>query len=670
MQKFFQELKRRNVFRIGFAYIVLAWTLAQVAELVLDTFDAPAWVMRSVLLLLALGLPVALSLAWTFEITPDGIRLDEEVDRSAAREVYSGRKFDFVIITILVIALSYFVIDKVRQGPDVIGSIAVLPFVNRSVTDDTLYFVDGVHDDLLTQLARIDDLNVISRTSVLEYRDTTKNMREIGRELGVETLLEGAVQRSGNRVRITAQLIRASTDEHLWAKSFDRELTPENVLDIQTEIARAIAVELAATLVPATGDGTLDRAPTQNQEAYDLYLQARAIPFDGSEEELWRGIELARKAVELDPKFALAMGQVASNYLNIYWFTSQRAEHRDAAQFWLDRALALSPDDPRLQLILGELLYTGFLDYDAALAALDRAQRGMPGDARVYLNRGAILRRSGDIQGAMEAFEKAQVLDPRDVFTAAHHIFTFLYTGDVYGARRQGARVRSLPGATPIHLSFTHYVDLFLLGNTKPLTSFLANYAEIDFSSDNYLRVHVPFLERRYDDALTALDSMPDPVVGQHVLWTHSSIRARVFHAKGQLDASRAQAQLAIAELDQIARTISDNPRPVATRALMYAILGQGREAREDIRLATDLYPVEIDPLDGPNYVADGLRALAFFADTEELAEALGGYLSLPQKFYYADYLLLDPAFDRHREHPAIKALHARHSLRDLTELH
>ena len=390
-------------------------------------------------------------------------------------------------------------------------------------------------------------------------------------------------------------------------------------------------------------------------------------------ENLRRGIHLATKAVELDPGFALAMGQVASNYINIYWFTTQSPQDRDAAQEWIDRALSIAPDDPRLRLVQAELLYTGYLDYDAALAALDLAQRAMPGVASVYLNRGAILRRRGDFAGAIEAFTRAQVLDPRDPFSFAHHIFTYLYSGDVVGAKRQSERLLALPTATEVHVSFTHLVDLFMLGDTVPMARFIApekpGDPPRDLGPEDQLKVYVPFLERRFDDALAALADLPDPIAEQNNLWTHSYVRARVLYAQGSIDAARVEALAAVAEYDGIAAALPDNPRPVAARAMMYGILGDEAQARADARLAQELYPVSHDLLDGPCYIADGIRALAVLADSEErvteLAAELERYLALPAKSYYVDYLLLDPAFDRHRDHPAIAALRQRYSLRD-----
>jgi TolB-like protein/Flp pilus assembly protein TadD len=666
MQNIFQELKRRNVFRVGFAYVIAGWTLAQVAELALDSFDAPVWIIQTVLVGLAIGLPVALVLAWAFELTSEGIKREEDVDRSRPPDMAAHRTLDFVIIGLLVVAVAYFVVDKYMLSDEVLvkGSLAVLPFTNRSADDDAHYFVDGVHDDLLTQLARRGDIRVISRTSVLEYRDTTKNMRQIGLELGVATLLEGAVQRMGDRVRITAQLIDARTDEHLWAATYDRELSPSSIFAIQTEIAATIAGELSITLGAAQSGSAIDQVPTHSQAAYDLYQRARSIPYDDPVDRLWTAVDLAKQAVELDPDFALAMGVIADNYINIYWFTTQQPEHRDAARHWIERALAIAPEDPQLQLTLSTILYEGYLDYDAALAAVDKAQLGLPGDSAIYLNRAVILRRRGDIQDAIEAFEKAQLMDPRDVFSLVHALWSYTAIGDVAGASAIVDRVRALPHASTVHLGYANLVDLYLLGDTASMRALLRDMPDADLASENYLRVMVPLLERRYDDALAALETLPDPISVQFNLWTHSFVRARILHAQGRVDEARTEAALAVTEFDRIATTMPRNARPVVARALMQAILGNEEEARDDARRAVELYPVELDVVDGPSYIADGLRALAVFAETDEVAAHLQDYLALPAKAYYVDYLLLDPVFDRHRDHPSIRSLQAKYSLR------
>ena len=252
---FIKELKQRNVFRVGIAYVVVAWLLLQLADIVLDNIEAPAWVFQTILLLLIIGFPLALVFAWAFELTPEGLKKEKDVDRSASVTPVTGRRLDFIIIAALGLALLFVVIEYVlpptADVSENLRSIAVLPFDNRSAEEeDAAFFADGVHDELLTRLSKIHDLRVISRTSVMQYRDnTTRNMRQIGAELGVGSILEGGVQRAGDTVRINVQLIDAQADEHLWANTYgqgtdcdqslrdpdrnlnsDRECTPCNIV--------------------------------------------------------------------------------------------------------------------------------------------------------------------------------------------------------------------------------------------------------------------------------------------------------------------------------------------------------------------------------------------------------------------------------------------------------
>ena len=669
MRDIFQELARRNVFRVGIAYLIVAWTFAQVAELALDSFDVSSWVMQSLLIVLLVGLPVTVVLAWIYEITPEGVQKDDDVDRSAPSYRHSGRKFDLIIIGVLTVALGYFVIDKVRYRTIIIeaDSIAVLPLANRSSDEDSQYFVDGIHDELLTQLGHVSDLTVISRTSVQEYRETTKKASEIAEELGVTTLLEGSVHRSGDRVRIAVTLIDATQDRHLWSEKYDRLLSPENIFEIQSEIANAIAVALTANLAAADTLPVLDRPITDNQEAYDLYLRAKAIPFDATSEQLRESIELANRAVELDPDFAVAMGLVAEQYANLYWFYSQQNEYRDVARQLIDKALVIEPHDPRLQLGLSSSLYQCYLDYDGALVAARKAERGMPSNSRVYLNLASVLRRSGHIEEAIEAYNKAQILDPRDVHTFAHHIFTFMILGDVAGARAQAELITALPKATPIHIGYTKLIDLYMLGDTEAIHDYMQNRPDVDLGMELHLIVMLPFFERRYEHVLEVLKSQPDPIIGQFTTLTHSAVKARVFHAQGKFVAARKQASIAVTELTALAGTMPRNSGPIVTRALMHAILGDVEQTRADVSLAASLYPIEEDAVDAPAYVADGLRALALVLDSAELADAMEHYLSLRTKLYYIDFLLLDEAFDRHRADSDIKALIERFSLRSAT---
>ena len=674
MSSLLEELKRRNVVRVGLAYLVVSWLVLQLGEVVFDFLEVPPWAGKLLIAFLLLGLPLALFFAWAFELTPDGIKREEDVDRSESIVSTTGRKLDYTIISVLVVAVGFLVVHNyVRDSAapvtvsldESLKSIAVLPFENRSAEADTQYFADGIHDDLLTQLARIGDLKVISRTSVLEYRDTQKNMRQIGAELGVATLLEGAVQRAGNRVRITAQLIDAVTDDHLWADSFDKELTPDNIFDIQTDIARAIADALAATLVPAELAANNERAPTQNQVAYDLYLKAKSIERDATVQGMNARIALYEEVLALDPDFALAAGEMAYEYMDRYWFGARDARDRDVARRGIEQALALDPDNPRLQWIWADSLYHGDRDYDGALTALARAEQGMPGSADIYKLRGWIQRRAGRYDIAIQAIEYAISLDPLNQQLVADGIWSYLFTGNLEKARSAGERAMAMRDLAPALQLWAHSVDLFMLGESKAIGDVLEKAPYDDLGILRHLAVYVPFVERRYDDVLERLDDMEeDPIVCQWCLWPHSYVRARVAYSRGDSELAAREAGAAIEDLDRLENERGASAFVAQSRAMMYAVLGRDDKARAEADRATELYPVDKDRPGGSTFVAERLRVLAVMVKTEELATEMAKYLELDAKVFYVDYLLLDPVFDRHRDQPAIQRLVRQYSQR------
>ena len=345
-----KELKRRNVFKVGIAYLVSSWLIIQVADILLENIGTPAWVLQTIFVVLGVGFFIAMFFAWAFELTPEGVKREKEVDRSQSIAPQTGKKLNNTILVLMALAIGYLLFDKfsapAQPGSDHFSqqnsdqstnaneksaltpieaiaqaeteaeptisrqSIAVLPFVNRSRKEDDEFFVEGMHDDLLTNLARISALKVISRTSVLRYKNTELPIPEIARELGVATIMEGAVQRSGNTVRINVQLIDANTDEHLWAEIFDRELTAENLFAIQSEISEKIASALEATLSPREQQAISDR-PTENLAAYNAYLLGRQLMARRGTEDLTRAQQEFQRATELDPGFALARVGVA-----------------------------------------------------------------------------------------------------------------------------------------------------------------------------------------------------------------------------------------------------------------------------------------------------------------------------------------------------------------------
>lgn len=374
----FSELKRRNVFRAAAAYIVLAWLVIQVVETILPAFGYGDGAVRLTVLLLAIGLVPALIFAWAFEWTPEGLRKEADVDRSAPASPAGAKRIDRLIMVVLALAVGYFLFDRLvltpqreariaeqarQAGAEEARSsqprsrdrraIAVLPFETRGNQETTRFFADGVHDDLLTRLAAIASLKVISRTSVMQYRDTERNLREVGEELGATTLLEGGIQQAGDKVRINMQLIDAQSDAHLWARTYDRELTLENVFAIQSEIVEAIALELEATL-SEDERRRIRQAPTLDFAAHNAYIRGQQL-FDRSTfDALREAAGLFEQAIAIDPGYLEAHVALADTHAQLYATGAiDLQELLESGQAHIELAIEQDPEDAYAQAVLG-----------------------------------------------------------------------------------------------------------------------------------------------------------------------------------------------------------------------------------------------------------------------------------------------------------------------------
>jgi TolB-like protein/Tfp pilus assembly protein PilF len=437
---FFEELKRRNVFRVGVAYLVGAWLVVQVTDVLFEAFALPDWGLRLVIILLAVALPVVLFAAWAYELTPEGIKREADVDRSRSITPQTGKRLNLATILLLLLAVTYLLFDKFSLSEPIPTSletaaapasgvtstetsspatvepntIAVLPFDNRSRQEEDRFFVEGVHDDLLTNLARIGGLKVISRTSVMRYADTTKTIPEIAAELGVAAIMEGAVQRSADTVRVNVQLIDAATDQHLWAETYDRKLSADNLFAIQSEISERIAGALHATLSPDEQRRIGDR-PTDDLAAYNAYLRGRQALAMSSAEGADRALEEFRRAVNLDPEFAGAWAGLAqAAHLAFDKSDMDRPEATEIARDAVDRALALNDQLGEAYVAKSKLhALQGYPARQDREAALRRAVELSPGDAQAYLELSRLLSFRPDGRNeALDLAQRASRLDP------------------------------------------------------------------------------------------------------------------------------------------------------------------------------------------------------------------------------------------------------------------
>jgi len=415
------ELRRRNVFKVAVAYAIVAWLLVEVTSVVLPTFKAPEWIMQVFTFLVIVGFPLALIFAWAYELTPEGIKKEKEVDRSRSITRQTGRKLDFIIIGVMAVAIAYFLVDKfvwVGEEPATTvavseerPSVAVLPFANRSANEDDAFFVDGIHDDLLSRISKIGSIKIISRTSVLQYQNTTKTIPQIAKELGVTTVLEGGVQRAGEQVRINVQLIDARTDEHLWSEIYDRQLSAANIFAIQTEVATAIAEALQATLSPEEQD-RLKAVPTENLAALEAYFLGKQSMAKRTGAALANAVDYFKKAIELDPGFALAyVGQADSYSLQTEAGDLSPKEAFAFAEPLIDKALELDDQSGEAYASLGGM-FSKMRDHDAAETAFRHALDFSPNYATAHHWYSLFLRSYGQYDAGLIQIKHAIQLDP------------------------------------------------------------------------------------------------------------------------------------------------------------------------------------------------------------------------------------------------------------------
>jgi TolB-like protein len=448
---FFEELKRRNVVRVGIAYGVAAWVLLQVSDLVLTNIEAPSWVIKAMMLIVAIGLIAALIIAWAYELTPEGIRKEADVDRSQSVAPDTGKKLDRIIIGFLVVAVLYFVwesrfSENNYQEPDtavaeseevnkVINeaelfleptepSIAVLPFADMSPNKDQEYFSDGISEELLNLLVRVDGLKVASRTSSFAFKGSNLSLADIAADLKVDHVLEGSIRKADNRVRITAQLIDAATDRHLWSDTYDRELT--DIFGIQDEIANAIVTALREELgMLENAEQIVVKADTENLNAYELYLKGRALFI--ARDQLEESIRLLETAVELDPGFARAWESLGAVYFVAEaWGISDR-DYLNLAQEVSRQALELNPGLSMPWAVLSGGLSVSWAD---SFEYLDRALANDSKNTSAYVWRSIGWSTLGFHQNAIADVEACLGIDPHDETCRRHLAVYQLMTGN------------------------------------------------------------------------------------------------------------------------------------------------------------------------------------------------------------------------------------------------
>ena len=663
---FFGEVRRRKVYRVVAAYIIAAGGIIQLASAAFPAWELPSWTLRLLIVCLLMGFPVALMLAWAFDITAQGIRATPD---AVAPKTHRRRNVIMLVVTGMIIsaAAGFFLLPRV-SAHKCDKSIAVLPFQNLSEEKENAYFADGIQDDVLTNLSKIGDLKVISRTSVMPYRGKASNVREIGKALGVGAILEGSVRRIGNRVRVNVQLINADTDEHMWAEDYDRDLT--DVFAIQTDLAQQIVRELQAKLSPME-KAQIERKPTANGEAYLAFVQAHNLSgAKESLEKLRQSEQLYQRAIDLDPNFALAIARYSQLQS---WFVNdieRTPERREKGRTLAERAFQLQPDLPEAHLALGFSYYYGDKNYEAALREFEVAQRGLPNGSEVYLAIGAIQGRQGQWAQSTANLEKAVSLNPKDTWPLQQLSYNYAMLRDFDKANQTIDRALALDPTAFGPLEVKSRLAISEKGDFSVAEKALGAMNSAGMTNEEKLklastRADVFFLERKYREGLQAAEPLPDDQIAGFPGGLWSKYYYIGFARKALQDEPEARAAFLNAKTaaeEQIKRS-PDDAKLHMQLAKALAQLGEKEAALAEAQRASELQPESKDALDGPHITEGVAEVYAILGDNDRAIEILDGLLNRPS-YVTAQGLRVNPIWDSLRNDSRFQALIDRHEAR------
>ncbi len=645
---FFGELKRRNVYKVAVAYIVAGWALAQGIAQVFPVFDVPNWVVRLIVVLIVIGFPIALIFAWAFEITPEGLKRSEEADAMPSSARPTNRTWIYIVVVGAAISLSLFFLGRYTAGtrPTSSGdrkSIAVLPFASLSQDKNDAYFADGVQDQILTNLAKVSDLKVISHTSVRQYKTgAERNMREIGRQLGVAYIMEGSVQRARDRLRINATLIDARTDTHIWAETYDR--TAADLFAIQSELAQSIVTQLKAKLSPQQ-KAEIEERPTQDLDAFELYLQAKAIidsyiNATDVRAALLQALKSLDEAIHRDPNFVSAYCYAARANDLLFFFdldpTPNRISLADAA---VKAALRLRPDSAEAHFARADYYFRCLRDYDRALEELAIARPGLPNSTPFFILSGYINRRRNHFHEAERDFSTAFALDPRnpnaynllaDTYMLERRLMETVHVYDNVLAAGETAPIVQFRRTASI---------LYATGDAGPVRDVLTKYPDMEFAGGQTpFRVWMAVLDHDYAAAekFLANSRLKDfQDIDLSFYYPKSWYQAMIARAKG--DTTRATAAFRECREILVQRLIvkPEHARTIAVLAQVDAGLGQKDLAIREAQHAIDLMPISKDIYDGA-LVLEGLaQVYTWSGERDHAIELVQKLVTMPGYINY-----------------------------------
>jgi TolB-like protein/Tfp pilus assembly protein PilF len=661
MSGFFQELQRRKVYRVAAAYIIVAGFIIQIGSAVFPAWELPNWTLRLVVVLLLIGFPIALILAWAYDVTPQGIQ-------ATARVPGTHRRRNLILLVaagaIISTAAGFFLLPR-ASARKIDKSIAVLPFQNLSDEKANAYFAEGIQNEILTKLAAIRDLKVISRTSAAKYHSKPDDLKTVAQELGVSTILEGTVQRAGNKVRVNVQLIDARTDTHLWAESYDRDY--KDVLRMESEVAEKIADALQANLSPSESH-VLAAVRTHDTEAYDLFLRGE-YELNQAESTLAadaydRADTFYRHALARDPNFGEAAAELARSRLSRHWFVSPLAPAElEEVKLLIDRALARDPNSPEAHVALGLFFYWGHRQYEMALVEFNRTLELQPNnaDARKYC--AWVYRRRGEWARSLADSQRAEELDPRDARIPTNIGVTYNALRLWKDAERAELRALAIDPHNTLGVLFLLGTRLNATGDVgsarRPLSGFPEVIKDIpggaggprgatgagDVSAVIGWPIYLDVIERRFTDAFQAVDKKAVNDERAHLQQLAGRVALRVL--AGQTEAARSAAEETLPSLEARLKERADDTLAMTGLSWVYLALGRNADALRLSRQAADSISIEKDALAGPNFQAGLAQIEARAGAPEEAIKRLRRLLSIPAGSVASiARLKIDPVWD------------------------
>jgi len=667
-KNFFGELKRRNVYKVAVAYIVAAWALAQGIAQVFPVFDVPNWIIRLIVVLIVIGFPIALISAWAFEITPEGIKRTEEADAMPQSARPSNRTWIYIVVVGAAISLSLFFLGRYTAGNRITSgdrkSIAVLPFASLSQDKNDAYFADGVQDQILTNLAKVSDLKVISHTSVRQYKTgAERNVREIGQQLGVAYIMEGSVQRVRDRLRINAQLIDARTDTHIWAETYDR--TAADLFAIQSELAQSIVTQLKAKLSPQQ-KAEIEERPTQDLDAFELYLQAKTIVDSylnatDVRAAMLQALKSLDDAIKRDPNFVSAYCYAArANDLLFFFDLDPTPDRISLAEAAVNTALRLRPDSAEAHFAQADYYFRCLRDYDRAQEELAIARPGLPNSTPFFILSGYTNRRRNHFADAERDFSTAFALDPRNPNAYNLLADTYVLQRRFPEAVHVYDNVLAAGEDVPIVRFRRANCVLNGTGNTGPMRDILMKSPEMEFAgSQTPVRSWMAMLDGNYAEAERVLVASPREDfqdVDLSFYFPKSWYQAMVSRAKG--DSARATAALRECREILAQRLIvkPEHARTIAVLAQVDAGLGEKDLAIREAQHAIDLMPISKDIYDGA-LVLEGLaQVYTWTGDRDRAIELVQKLVTMPSYINYAR-LKLHPLWSPLRGDPRFEKI-------------